>query len=190
MAYGVETDRVTAGAMHRPRANRLGLWLFFASETFLFGAFLSARFVSSGTTKPTDLNQPLALLLTAVLLGSSISAYLAETSIAHGDRRGFSRNLWITIFLGIVFLVGVVFEIREAIEYFPPSTIYGSSFVALIGLHGFHVLTGVIALGVILNLGRKGHFGVDNHWGAEGTIKYWHFVDLAWVLIYPTLYLF
>lgn len=190
MAYGVETDRVTAEAMHRPRANRLGLWLFFASETFLFGAFISARFVGSGTFKPDHLNQPLALFLTAVLLGSSVSAFLAETSIAHGDRRGFARYVSITIALGVAFLIGVVFEFREALEFFPPSTIYGSSFVALIGLHGFHVMAGVIALGVILNLGRRGHFGVNNYWGAEGTIKYWHFVDLAWVLIYPTLYLF
>jgi cytochrome c oxidase subunit III len=190
MAYGVEAAHARAEAMHRPRANRLGLWLFFASETFLFAAFISARFVGSGTLKPDDLNQPLAVALTAVLLGSSVSAYLAETSIAHGDRGGFIRYLWITIALGVAFLIGVVFEFREAIEFFPPSTIYGSSFVALIGLHGFHVLIGVVALGVILNLGRQGHFGVDHYWGAEGTIKYWHFVDLAWVLIYPTLYLF
>jgi cytochrome c oxidase subunit 3 len=190
MAHGVEAAHARAEAMSRPRANRLGLWLFFASETFLFGAFISARFVGSGTAKPEDLNQPLALVLTAVLLGSSISAYLAETSIAHDERRGFVRYISITILLGIVFLVGVVLEFREALEFFPPSTIYGSAFVSLIGLHGFHVLTGVIGLAVILNLGRKGHFGRDHYWGAEGTIKYWHFVDLAWVVIYPTLYLF
>lgn len=190
MAYGVEAAHARAEAMSQPKANRLGLWLFFASETFLFAAFISARFYGSGTDKPAELNQFLALILTVVLLGSSISAYLAETSIAHGERRGFIRYLTFTIVLGVAFLVGVVFEFKEALEFFPPSTIYGSSFVALIGLHGFHVLTGVIALLVILNLGRKGHFGVDHYWGAEGTIKYWHFIDLAWVIIYPTLYLF
>jgi len=190
MALGAEAAHGRAEALHRPRANRLGLWLFFASETFLFAAFISARFVTSGTEKPVELNQALALAITAVLLASSISAYLAEASIAHGDRRGFLRYITITIALGLLFMVGVVFEFREALEFFPPSTIYGSNFVALIGLHGFHVFTGLVALAVVLNLGRKGHFDSEDHWGAEGVIKYWHFVDLAWVVIYPTLYLF
>ncbi len=190
MALGAHAAHERAEAMHRPRANRLGLWLFFASEAFLFGAFISARFVTSGVDKPAELNQPLALALTIVLLGSSISAYLAESSIAHGDRRSFLRYVLITIALGVVFLEGVVLEFREALEFFPPSTIYGSNFVTLIGLHGFHVFGGVVGLAVLWNLGRQGHFDVDDYWGAEGVIKYWHFVDLAWVVIYPTLYLF
>ncbi len=190
MALSAGAAHERAEAMWRPRANRLGLWLFFASEAFLFAAFISARFVTSGTDKPDTLNQPLALGITVVLLASSISAYLAETSIAHGDRKGLIRYLSITILLGLVFLVGVVFEFREAMEYFPPGTIYGSNFVALIGLHGFHVFTGIVALAVALGLGKKGHFEPDDYWGVEGVVKYWHFVDLAWVIIYPTLYLF
>ncbi|MFQ5523905.1 MAG: heme-copper oxidase subunit III [Acidimicrobiia bacterium] len=190
MALGARAAHERAEAMYRPRANRLGLWLFFASEAFLFGAFISARYVTAGVDKPEQLNQALALALTVVLLGSSISAYLAESSIAHGDRRRFLRYVLVTIALGVVFLGGVVLEFREALEFFPPSTIYGSNFVALIGLHGFHVFTGVVGLLVIWNLGRKGHFGPGDYWGAEGVIKYWHFVDLAWVIIYPTLYLF
>lgn len=188
LSAGAAYDR--AEALRRPRANRLGLWLFFSSESFLFAAFIAARFVSSGTAKPENLNQPLALGITIVLLASSISAYLAETSIAHGNRRGFIKYLSTTILLGLIFLVGVVFEFREALEFFPPSTIYGSNFVALIGLHGFHVFTGILALVVVLSLGKRGHFGSDDYWGVEGVIKYWHFVDLAWVVIYPTLYLF
>ncbi len=190
MALGAEAAHARAEATYRPRANRLGLWLFLASETFLFAAVISARVISSGTAKPDDLNQPLALVITSVLLASSISAYLAESSIAHDDRRGFLRYTTITIGLGLLFLVGVVLEWQEGLADFPPGTIYGSSFFTIIGLHAFHVLTGVLALGVVLNLGRKGHFGSQDYWGVEGTIKYWHFVDLAWVVIYPTLYLF
>lgn len=190
MAYGVGVIHAQVEESHRPRANRLGLWLFFASEAFLFAAFISSRFFVAGTEKPAELNQGLALILTSVLLGSSISAYLAESSMAHDDRGRFFRYVNTTMFLGLVFLVGVVMEFREAIESFPPSTIYGSVFVSLIGLHGFHVLTGVLALFVVRGLGRKGRFGSEDYWGVEGTVKYWHFVDLVWVVIYPTLYLF
>ena len=52
----------------QPRANLIGLWLFIISETFLFAAFLAARYYSTGTFKPDDLNQNLALMLTIVLL--------------------------------------------------------------------------------------------------------------------------
>lgn len=186
----IEAATARAEAMHRPRANRLGLWIFMISETFLFSAVISARFITSGTAKPEHLNQALALFLTCVLLVSSISAYLAESAMACGNRRVFLNATRVTVVLGLGFLVGVLFEWREALEFFPPDTIYGSSFVALIGLHSFHVLTGVLALGVVLNLGAIGHFGPEDDWPVEGTVKYWHFVDLMWVIIYPTLYLF
>ncbi len=190
MALEIPAAHARAEATYRPRANRLGLWLFFISETFLFGAVLSARYYTTGTFKPAELNQGLALVITIVLLLSSLSAYMAESSIAANDRRGFLRYTAVTILLGLLFMVGVAFELREALEFFPPSTLYGSSFFTLIGLHAFHVLTGVAALAVVWRLGNQGHFGSDDHWGVEGVVKYWHFVDLAWVVIYPTLYLF
>ena len=88
----------------QPRANRIGLWAFILSEVFLFGAFLSARYFSVGTLKPEELNQTLALILTIVLLLSSISAYLAETSIRYNHRRNFIIFTAITIFMGLVFI--------------------------------------------------------------------------------------
>ncbi len=174
----------------QPRANRIGLWLFIISETFLFGAFLSARYYSTGTYRPEELNQTLALLLTIILLLSSVSAYLAETSIRFNHRRNFIIFTIVTIVMGLVFLGGVVIELQEAILHFPPETPYGSAYFMLIGLHAFHVVTGLVALGFVLFLGFKGYFGSDEYWGVESVVKYWHFVDLAWVIIYPTLYLF
>ena len=174
----------------QPKANRIGLWLFIVSETFLFGAFLSARWFSTGTLKPEELNQALALLLTIVLLVSSISAYLAETSIKYNHRRNFVVFMVFTIVMGLIFLGGVGIEIKEAIHAYPPETPYGSSYFMLIGLHAFHVVTGLLALTMVLILGLKGHYGSKEYWGVEGVVKYWHFVDLAWVIIYPTLYLF
>lgn len=173
----------------RPKANKLGLWLFIASETFLFAAFISSRYILTGTGRPEDLNQVLALALTIVLLLSSISAYLGEQAIAHDDLTAFKWSLSITIVLGLGFMVGVGFEWKEALEFFPPSTTFGSAFFMLVGLHAFHVITGLIGLAFALNMGRKGRYGSKNYWFVEATVKYWHFVDLAWVVIYPTLYL-
>ena len=189
MALALEGAHQRAEATYRPKANRLGLWLFIFSESFLFSAFIASRYISAGTDKPEHLNQALALALTIVLLVSSISAYLAEQAIAHDDRRTFTICMSITILLGIGFMAGVAQEFSEAAKDFPVNTIFGSNFYMLIGLHSFHVLTGALALAVALNLGRKGHFGSHNSWFVEATVKYWHFVALAWVVIYPTLYL-
>ncbi|MDA2979347.1 MAG: cytochrome c oxidase subunit 3 [Actinomycetota bacterium] len=174
----------------QPRANKIGLWLFIFSECFLFAAFLSARYFTTGTEIPEEVNQGLALLLTVVLLVSSISAYLAETSIRYNHRRNFKIFTIATIVFGLIFLVGVVIELSAATLHYPPGTPYGTSYFMLIGLHGFHVLTGVIGLTIVLFLGNKGHYGASDYWPVEGVVKYWHFVDLAWVVIYPTLYLF
>lgn len=174
----------------QPRANRIGLWLFIFSECFLFGAFLSARYFTTGTSRPDELNQSLALILTIVLLVSSISAYLAETSIKFNHRRNFKLFTIATILFGLVFMGGVAIELTEATHHYPPGTEFGTSYFMLIGLHAFHVLTGLIGLVIVLALGFKGHYGSTDNWAVEGVVKYWHFVDLAWVIIYPTLYLF
>lgn len=187
---------VETGAHHdsldprtRLRANRLGLWIFIASECFLFAAVIAARFYLLGVDRPEHLNQRLALLITCVLLLSSVSAFRAEDAIAHDDRPAFFRNLSATLLFGLVFMVGVYFEYVEGMEHFPPQSLYGSVFFITIGLHAFHVLTGMIALAIVMNLVAKGRYGRDDFWGVEATVKYWHFVDVAWVFIYPALYL-
>lgn len=171
------------------RANRLGLWFFIASESFLFAAAISARYVLLGVQRSEHLNQSLGFVISMVLLASSFTAYRAETAIAHDDRPAFLRNLLGTIMLGLVFLGGVVMEWREGLEFFPPSSPFGTAFFTLIGMHAFHVFTGIAGLAVVLGLGRRGRFGSHDLWPVEGVIKYWHFVDVAWVFIFPTLYL-
>jgi heme/copper-type cytochrome/quinol oxidase subunit 3 len=83
----------------------------------------------------------------------------------------------------------VGYEFHGAAKEFPIGTPYGGVFYILIGLHAFHVVTGAGAIAVVMNLVRKGFFGSTNYWWVEAVVKYWHFVDLAWVVIYPTMYL-
>ena len=184
------TAEAQAHGHDRNAINQLGIWLFFLSETFLFGGLIAVRYYLQGFQRPDSLNQPLGLAITAVLLASSLTAYHAETAAAHGDQRRFARNLSATIFLGVLFLAGVGVEWYEAFQHFPPSTGFGTVFFTMTRIHATHVLTGVIALVVVWFLGRRpGRFTAESHWGVEGTVKYWHFVDVAWVFIYPPLYL-
>ena len=169
---------------------RLGLWLFMLSESMIFFALLSTRFYMQGTARPAEVNQVLGLIITCVLLLSSFTANRAEVAIAHGDRASFLRLLGITIILGLGFLVTVVaVEWPEAMRFAPPSTGYGTVFFALTGMHAFHVLTGLLILALVWWNGSRGKYTTEDHWAAEGSIVYWHFVDVIWVLVYPTLYL-
>jgi len=180
---------VSREARHRLSINRVGLWLFFLSDSFFFGALLVTRYYLQGVHRPSDLNQPLGFAISAILLLSSLTAYSAETAIARGEERLFRRNIVFTSVLGVLFMAGVGLEWSEGFRHFPPSQGFGTVFFALTGFHAFHVFTGLIALALLLFPGQKGRFTPDNYWGVEGIVKYWHFVDVVWLFIFPTLYL-
>jgi cytochrome c oxidase subunit 3 len=176
------------GGFSRLNMNRAGLWLFFVSEGFMFAGLLATRFALMPGTRP-ELNQTIGLIVTSILLLSSFFMYRAETAIAHGDRSTFVISTFLTMVLGVVFLVGVVgFEWLPS-EFGPSDGASGSVFFALTGMHAFHVLTGVIFLFVVFTNGLRGNYSAESHWGVEACALYWHFVDVVWVFFYVSLYL-
>jgi len=182
------------GYTHQLRNNRMGLWLFFISEAFLFGGLLVTRFYLWGNTRP-ELDQMIGLIVTGVLLLSSFSMNLAETAMEHGDRKLFLRGLVATAVLGLIFLIGVmVFEwglfpaLYEG-HLKPGDNVYGAVVFAMTGMHALHVISGIIFIGIVWNIGRKGGFSPDRHWGVESCAIYWHYVDVVWIFFYPALYL-
>lgn len=173
---------------HRLRNNRLGLWLFILSDSFVFGGLLVTRFYLLGGHRP-HLDQVLGLIVTSVLLASSFFMNRAETLISHGDRRGFLNSTLITMLLGIAFLVGVVgFEWRLA-PFGPADGAAGAVFYMMTGMHALHVLSGVVLLGIVYRNGRNGCYSAERHWAVEACANYWHFVDVVWIFFYPALYL-
>lgn len=176
---------------YKTATNRLGLWLFLLSDGFVFAGLAVARFNLLGLTRP-HLNQTLGLGVTAVLLISSFFMNRAETSMEHGDRKGFIRGITITLILGIAFLLGVVgIEWPQAIHegITPSSGADGAIFFMMTGMHAFHVVTGVIFLFIVLRNGARGVYSQERHWAVEAAAVYWHFVDVVWIFFYPALYL-
>ena len=191
-AHAHEAHHEETSPARRLYMNRLGLWMFLISESFLFGGILVSRFYLWGATRP-HVDQTLGMSVTIVLLISSFFANRAEVAIKYDDRKTFFSSILMTMLLGVLFLVGVVgMEWRTA-----PVTpmidgkfnVYGGILFFMTGMHAFHVLTGVIILAIIARLGRKGHFDSKNFWGVEAAVIYWHFVDVVWVFFYPALYL-
>ena len=174
---------------HKLATNRLGLWLFMLSDSFVFGGLYVSRFYLLGTGQRPEVNQFLGLVVTSVLLVSSFFMNRAETAMAHGDRKTFLRGTLTTLILGVVFLIGVVGVEWQIAPFGPGDGAAASLFYAMTGFHAFHVLTGVIFLAVVYRNGRKGLYSPERHWAVEAAAVYWHFVDVVWIFFYPALYL-
>lgn len=175
---------------YKSGSNRLGLWLFLISDSFVFGGLLVVRMNLLGMTHP-HLNQNLGLFVTSVLLVSSFFMNRGETMMANGDRKGFLNNTLVTFILGLGFLIGVVFvewpmAAHEGIT--PSSGAAGAVFYMMTGMHAFHVLTGLIFLAIVWNNGRRGLYD-EKHYPVEAAAVYWHFIDVVWIVFYPALYL-
>ena len=190
---------------YKTGTNRLGLWLFLVSDSFVFGGLMVMRLNLLGMNRP-HLNQTLGLVVTAVLLISSFSMNRGETLLHNGDRKGFLRYTGVTFLLGFAFLLGVVIiewhtiaQIAEPILHFfgepegveplkPSSGTAGAVFFMMTGMHAFHVLTGLIFLAIVWANARRGLYD-EKQYPVEAATVYWHFVDVVWIFFYPALYL-
>ena len=74
----------------------------------------------------------------------------------------------------------------------PMSRVFFSIYFAMTGVHGIHIIAGIIAISwllirVVRNPGNEFHgdyFGPVDYVGL-----YWHLVDLVWIYLFPLLYL-
>ena len=143
------------------------------------------------------------LLNTLILLTSGTTVTWAHHALLHGERGGEKTGLWGLIGVGnrdgvlkglwLTILLGIAFTCIQGYEYanapFPYKGLnYGASFFMATGFHGFHVLIGTIFLIVCLFRAYRGHFTPRQHFGFEAAAWYWHFVDVVWLFLFVTIY--
>jgi cytochrome c oxidase subunit III len=177
---------------------KLGIWLFLASEVMLFGALFSSyillRVGAESWPHGYDLlNVPLATLNTVILISSSVTMVMAWASL---KMQSFSRY---RLYMGLTVLLAVGFLVVKAFEYgakfqagiFPAYSTFYAIYFTITGLHGLHVLGGIIVNGYFWGPGsrmwRTEPERFTNRVEAAGL--YWHFVDLVWIFLFPVLYL-
>jgi cytochrome c oxidase subunit 3 len=180
---------------------RYGMILFIASEVmffvgwfwafFDFALFPSAAEVVGGQWPPKGLEviDPFGfpLLNTMILLCSGTTVTWAHHSLLHGNREGLKTGLLLTILLGILFSSIQAYEYVHAPFPFKGLN-YSAAFYMATGFHGFHVLIGTIFLIVCLYRARQGDFTPKQHVGFEAAAWYWHFVDVVWLFLFITIY--
>jgi len=177
----------------------LGIWLFLSSEVMLFGALFSSYMLmrvgaAHWPSGASLLSIPIATLNTVILISSSIAVVFAWASLKEGNFAKF-RACWALSILG-----GLAFLALKAVEYnkdfaeglFPSSSTFMAIYFVLTGLHGLHIIGGLIVNSYLLGPGAKMHKEDPARYAHRIEIAgiYWHFVDLLWIiLLFPVLYL-
>jgi len=165
--------------------------MFFAG---LFAMYFTSRAngIGNGSWKEgaAHLNVPYAMVITAILISSSVTAQFGVFAAERGDVFGLRRWYLLTIVLGATFLVGQGYEYYHLIEHglTIPSNVYGSAFYITTGFHAAHVLAGVLAFVVVMLRIAKAKFTPAQATAAMVVSYYWHFVDVVWIGLFITIY--
>ena len=178
----------------------LGMWVFIFGEIAffgtLFGAYTFLRMNSplTGFVWPypgTVHNIFFGGFNTIVLLTSGFTMVLALTFAKNGSYRGLQGSLAATFALGAFFMVNKAVEWRELFASgFMFSTSSASSiYYLLTGVHGAHVVAGLIALLYVMVKAFKSSSTTQAAGSVETFGLYWGMVDAVWVFLFPLLYL-
>ena len=178
----------------RPGRGRVGMFGLIAAEAAIFTIFVVAYlfYVGKSLTGPLPkdvLSVP--IFYTICLLFSSLTIHLAAKSLRRGSVRGFGILWFATIALGAAFLYGTATEWHRLIyqEGLTISTnLFGTTYYSLVGLHGFHVVVGLVGLSIVMALMLLGNVRSDHADRVEVLSLYWHFVDAVWVVVFTVVY--
>jgi cytochrome c oxidase subunit III len=169
------------------------MWCVIATEFMLFVCMFGAYYYLGNNNdrwaieKPPSLKYP--LMLAVILLASSFVLRWGERRVKGERFRAARSALWLTVLIGLVFIV------VQSLEYIshwktltPYSDSYGSIFYTITSLHAAHVVAGLLMLAYIGMLPRYGETVGSPHRAYETVALYWHFVDFVWILIVALLY--
>ncbi|WP_255191493.1 cbb3-type cytochrome c oxidase subunit I [Natronobeatus ordinarius] len=175
---------------------KFGMWVFLASDVVVFGAIIGAYIFMRlhagwSTFEPVpDYAWP-GLLNTYILLTSSFTVILALVMAQRKNKQGLLAMMGTTVLLGLGFMGVKAWEwsLKFSQGDFWFSGIEYSLYYVTTGLHGLHVIFGLmIAVFMIFRIVTVDAYLEDNR-PVEFFGLYWHFVDIVWVILFPLFYL-
>lgn len=176
--------------------HRLLTVLFLLSEATFFGFLILAyvyfrTYPADGPSAESSLEVGKTLFFSLFLFASSGTIWLGERALHRGRPAAFDFWLVVTIVLGLIFLAGQALEWRELMAHgvTVSRNLFGTTFYTLTGLHGLHVILGLVGLAALLVLARMGDFRRGPTAAIDCVSMYWHFVDVVWVLLFGIIYL-
>jgi cytochrome c oxidase subunit 3 len=184
-----ETDSSLQPAI-QVSAGELLVWGLIATVAMLFAGFASAYLVRREGLDWVRLQLPGILRVnTVVLLASSVAIELARRAHRRGDVGAVKHWVQSGVTLSGVFLLGQLVAWRQlaAQGVFLPTNPYSSFFYMLTGMHGVHLLGGMLALGYLLWHLSRTNSGAPSASLLHGCSTFWHFLGGVWICLYVLL---
>lgn len=182
----------------RDETAQFGFWVYLLSDVMIFGAlfatFMILRHNTAGGPSAEEIFEPhYVLMQTMLLLASSFTCAVALLAARHEKLREMRYYLLATLALGAMFLL------LELVEFYKLSaegitwqtSAFLSSWFALVGTHGLHILIGLTWLATLLVHIRKARTLSPHMLRRLGLFGlFWHFLDLVWIAIFTIVYMF
>ena len=195
-----EAVPASAAELEGPRwpAQRVGLWVFLAVITSLFGLFVSAYYMRlnghHGTGPATDwraLSEPPVLWLnTLLLIAASVAMQASRKSVRAGNVQGSLKTLLLSGLLTLAFLAGQLYawaQVRNS-EFFSPLNPAVAFFYLLTAVHGLHLIGGLYVWGrTLARIRKKDVEVIDVRLSIELCSVYWHFLLLVWLGLFAVM---
>lgn len=197
-----------AAHIHRDDlASRMGMWLFLFTELLLFGGMFILYSVYRFThpnefhLAAKELNTVIGTFNTAILLTSSLTMALSIAAIQRKQKSLSIIFQLLTIVLALGFMVNKYFEWGAKFHHgiYPGSDtllskpsgeiLFFGLYYVMTGLHGLHVIIGVVIIAFMTRFTLKDVITHDNYVKLEAAGLYWHLVDIIWIFLFPLFYL-
>ena len=186
---------------------KMGMWLFLFTEVLLFGgmflvyAVYRYQYPSQFHIAAMELNTAMGTFNTIILLTSSLTVALSIAALHNGKKILSLILLSATLLFALIFMVVKYFEWTTKISHgiYPGSPellakpngqiLFFGLYYVMTGLHGLHVLIGMVVIAFMIVFIAKDKVTADNYIKLENSGLYWHLVDLIWIFLFPLFYL-
>ena len=194
--------------VHKDReAAKIGMWLFLFTEMLLFGGLFilysayRSRYPGDFHRGGQQLDYVIGVVNTLILLTSSLTMATSLTALAQRQRRRAVLLLTTTVLLGAAFLVNKSFEWSvkfhhgiypsspELLARPPGEILFFGLYFTMTGLHGLHVMAGIVVLSVMTILVARERITAADPVKLVNAGLYWHLVDVIWIFLLPLFYL-
>lgn len=194
---------------HQSETAIAGMWLFLATEVLFFGAAFLVYFVQRHY-HPEGFREASAhaeftvgTINTLLLVTGSLSYTWGLSRAQRGDNRRLLHACVVTALIGIAFMGLKLYEWSKDFDehLFPGPTfalqgadsggaqLFYSFYFVMTGLHGVHLTIGIAAVLWIAWHARRNVYSPQYHTPVEVVGLYWSFVDIVWLILYPSIYL-
>jgi cytochrome c oxidase subunit 3 len=176
-------------AMH---PKKFSLWLFMVTVVMVFAGLTSAYIVRQSEGNWLEFDLPLVFYYTSgIIILSSISLHWAYLSAKKDNLMQLRIGMLITSFLGITFLVGQWYSFVALVDMdvYLVGNPSGSFLYIFTGLHGLHLVSGVIFLIIVLISSFRYKVHSQSMVSMEMCVTYWHFLGGLWLYLFTFMLL-